>query len=413
MWLVSHMIIRCRHTVEIKERERKRDNSTTTTLIWCLCLCLSVLYFVYLFICLSVICVCTCTCVWACVVLCCLVKTRQMVNLGEPLVEAPSGADVQTVEKTSTKGRKTHCIAYSLQSFLRGSRRWTGLSGNANYQRKISERVVVPTLKHSMGRWTSGARENPHSLSLFFFLSRPPPSPSSSSRSHASVCAFKTSPCVQETRPHAFSVPHHNTQQHSTAQNTPHRSKEKRRRDEREEKRRREENREETEMKREIKVKRDLFNWVVCLKILIRSTERWKLGIRSPSNSPRAHWHHIKIRERKSIARRHSNVWTSRAQSVRSQIWGKDTIRNFAPRKMRPWSGMGLGEKLSTSWKIRIKERLTLLWKSVQCRRPQKFAEEREIVVDSGAPLHMLSRKDPSSGDLETLRRSRIPTQRW
>ena len=35
--------------------------------------------------------------------------------------------------------------------------------------------------------------------------------------------------------------------------------------------------------------------------------------------------------------------------------------------------------------------------------------EEREFVIDSGASVHMLSKKDLSSGELETLRRSRNP----
>ena len=39
-----------------------------------------------------------------------------------------------------------------------------------------------------------------------------------------------------------------------------------------------------------------------------------------------------------------------------------------------------------------------------------KKPEEREFVVDFGAPMHMLSTKDLSSGELETLRKSRNPT---
>ena len=39
-----------------------------------------------------------------------------------------------------------------------------------------------------------------------------------------------------------------------------------------------------------------------------------------------------------------------------------------------------------------------------------KSPEEREFVVDSGASMHMLSKKDLSPEELETLRRSRIPT---
>ena len=39
-----------------------------------------------------------------------------------------------------------------------------------------------------------------------------------------------------------------------------------------------------------------------------------------------------------------------------------------------------------------------------------KNPEEREFVVDSGASMHMLSKKDLSSEELETLRRSRTST---
>ena len=39
-----------------------------------------------------------------------------------------------------------------------------------------------------------------------------------------------------------------------------------------------------------------------------------------------------------------------------------------------------------------------------------KKPEEREFVVDSGASMHTLSKKDLSSAELETLLRSRNPT---
>ena len=40
-----------------------------------------------------------------------------------------------------------------------------------------------------------------------------------------------------------------------------------------------------------------------------------------------------------------------------------------------------------------------------------KKSEEREFVVDSGASMHLLSEKDLSSGELDTLRKSRNPTK--
>ena len=39
-----------------------------------------------------------------------------------------------------------------------------------------------------------------------------------------------------------------------------------------------------------------------------------------------------------------------------------------------------------------------------------KNTEERMFVIDSGASMHMLSKKDLSSDEMETLRRSRAPT---
>ena len=52
-------------------------------------------------------------CMIMCDVLCCFVRTPTDGQL-RPLVEAPSGADVQTVQFTSTKGRKTNRPIMSL-----------------------------------------------------------------------------------------------------------------------------------------------------------------------------------------------------------------------------------------------------------------------------------------------------------
>ena len=56
--------------------------------------------------------------------------------------------------------------------------------------------------------------------------------------------------------------------------------------------------------------------------------------------------------------------------------------------------------------KIRLKLRFTRLLKPGERRRPP---EERKFVVDSGASMYMLSKKDLSSEELDTLRRSRNP----
>ena len=39
-----------------------------------------------------------------------------------------------------------------------------------------------------------------------------------------------------------------------------------------------------------------------------------------------------------------------------------------------------------------------------------KRPEDREYVVDSGASVHMMSREELSSGEMDTVKRSRTPT---
>ena len=72
---------------------------------------------------------------------------------------------------------------------------------------------------------------------------------------------------------------------------------------------------------------------------------------------------------------------------------------------------MGFGENIL---KLSSRTKLTLdvlgevfgLSTRVTSKRP----EEREVVVDSGASMHMTSKTDLSSYELDTLRRSRNPT---
>ena len=89
--------------------------------------------------------------------------------------------------------------------------------------------------------------------------------------------------------------------------------------------------------------------------------EEGKFGSNHTVKFSKGTWHHIKIPVRKG------------PHSVRSQIWGQDTRRNLAPRKMRPQSSMGLfGEK------IRTKRRFTLLLKPGQRRRPHQNLQRNE-----------------------------------
>ena len=64
--------------------------------------------------------------------------------------------------------------------------------------------------------------------------------------------------------------------------------------------------------------------------------------------------------------------------------------------------------EMYTSSKIRIKLRFTLPMATLA--PTSKSPEEREFVVDSRASMYMLSKKDLSSDEMETLRRFRNPT---
>ena len=81
---------------------------------------------------------------------------------------------------------------------------------------------------------------------------------------------------------------------------------------------------------------------------------------------------------------------------------------------MRPQSSVGTCEKTFTSSRIRTKLRFYVpgevkgMSASVASKRP----EEREFVVDSdsGASMHMMSKKELSSEEMGTGKRSRNPT---
>ena len=75
---------------------------------------------------------------------------------------------------------------------------------------------------------------------------------------------------------------------------------------------------------------------------------------------------------------------------------------------VRPQSSTELGEK----GQLQTKDKATFC-SPTEARvtaHSLKGPEERELVVDSGASMHMLSNKDLSSDELETLRKSRNPT---
>ena len=64
-------------------------------------------------------------------------------------------------------------------------------------------------------------------------------------------------------------------------------------------------------------------------------------------------------------------------------------------------------------YRLKEKEKATFYTPSAEWVRPAastKGPEEREFVEDSGASMHMVSRKDLNSAELETRRTSKSPT---
>ena len=86
------------------------------------------------------------------------------------------------------------------------------------------------------------------------------------------------------------------------------------------------------------------------------STENWKIEIKLHRYILQGYVApHQNSGKKGSIAKRHSKMWTSWAQTVRSQVWGEDTTRNVAPRTTCPRSSMVFGEECLSTQKKKTK----------------------------------------------------------
>ena len=71
------------------------------------------------------------------------------------------------------------------------------------------------------------------------------------------------------------------------------------------------------------------------------------------------------------------------------------------------------GKLAKKIYKLKLEDKATFYSLSQEWIMPAastKEAEEREFVVDSGASMHMVSKKDLNKAELETVRLSKIPT---
>ena len=139
---------------------------------------------------------------------------------------------------------------------------------------------------------------------------------------------------------------------------------------------------------------------VVCLKILIRENlvyvkrENWDQD--TPSNSPKAPGTKSKFGKER-VHRKELRNSTNLKIAIRvPQIQGGVTRGNLAPRRMRPRSSMGFGENI---FKLKNSDKTTFytpIEAQVMLAPTSTRPEEREFVVDSGASMHMISKKDLS-----------------
>ena len=133
------------------------------------------------------------------------------------------------------------------------------------------------------------------------------------------------------------------------------------------------------------------------LKILIRENlfyvnlEYWDRN--TPSNSRKAPGTNPKNSGKKgSIARCYPKVCASWAKSLRAKIWGKITWGDLARARKAAWdlakNIYNLKNSDKAAFKILGQERV------MPAPTTSKRPEEREFVVDSGASIHMMSKKE-------------------
>ena len=131
----------------------------------------------------------------------------------------------------------------------------------------------------------------------------------------------------------------------------------------------------------------------------------WPAAGTSATGTSKGTWHQIKIREKKgyielSMCVRLMSVAFARQNSE------NDHMRRPCTKKDAPAEKHGIWRNIFTSSRMRTMLRFT----RVMPAPTSKGQEEREFVVDSGKPMHMLSKKDLSSDELDTLPRSRNST---
>ena len=138
-----------------------------------------------------------------------------------------------------------------------------------------------------------------------------------------------------------------------------------------------------------------------------------KLGSKHTVKFSKGTWHHIKIRERKGPSRGfihkcepHERNLCAPKFEERSQ---EETLHQERCARRAAWDLAKSVYKLKNTGKATF-------YSPVEARampaRTSKLPEDREFVVDSGASMHMLCKKDLSSAEMDTLQDPGT-LQRW
>ena len=101
---------------------------------------------------------------------------------------------------------------------------------------------------------------------------------------------------------------------------------------------------------------------------------------------------------------------SSSAKSLCYEIWGQVPRREWKTAAMCPKKGV---ESCQKHHKLKEKDKAAFFFPAEEWVLPAtstKEPEERELVVDSGASVHMVSKKELGSVELETMRIWRSPT---
>ena len=159
---------------------------------------------------------------------------------------------------------------------------------------------------------------------------------------------------------------------------------------------------------------RNLYNWVGCLKILLREKyiqrEQGNLGSKHAVNFSKGTSNQIKILEERV---HREELPPKCAPHERSPCPPKLEERSHEETLHHERCARGVAWNLANNiYNLKNADKATR-YTSVEARAmpapTSKRPEEREVVVDSGASMRMLSKKDLSSDELDTLRRSRNP----